>query len=150
MAEKVLHPDLIINVRYDAQGRRLCKALRRHTGEPCSSPAMRGQDVCRMHGGGAPQNRRKAKLRLLELVDPAIATLAREMTQADTSADRRHAAIAILDRAGFGRETRITGGDARELLVKRLLELRDGAPGSLSADPYYEPDDDDDEQEDGE
>lgn len=34
-----------------------------------------------MHGGSAPQVRARAKMRLLELVDPALAVLARSMIQ---------------------------------------------------------------------
>lgn len=77
-----------------------------------------------MHGGSAPAARARARLRLLELADPAIATLAREMVQADRSVDRQKAANSILDRAGYGRVTRMESADARELLIARLLELR--------------------------
>jgi len=42
---------------------RICQANRTN-GEPCKAFAMRGQLVCRKHGGGAPQNRRAAERRL--------------------------------------------------------------------------------------
>jgi hypothetical protein len=29
-----------------------CKARSKRTGQPCRSPAVRGFNVCRMHGGG--------------------------------------------------------------------------------------------------
>ena len=104
--------------------RRRCQA---HTtsGEPCKNAPIRGGNVCHKHGGSAPQVRRKATLRLLELVDPAIATLAREMVKADKSADRQRAANSILDRAGVPRS--VTSPDAnaaRDLLVERLKQLR--------------------------
>lgn len=86
---------------------------------------MQGQKVCRTHGGSSPQAKRKAALRLVELIDPAIATLAREMVQADTSADRQRAANSILDRAGVPRVTKEIGVDtSREVLLTRLREIR--------------------------
>lgn len=110
--------------RIGPNGQRLCGA-RRTNGEPCNAPAMTGQRVCRMHGGSSPQAKRKAALRLVELIDPAIATLAREMVQADTSADRQRAANSILDRAGVPRVTKEIGVDtSREVLLTRLREIR--------------------------
>ena len=102
-----------------------CKATNRQ-GTRCRRVAVPGTVVCNMHGGNAPQVRRKASLRLLELIDPAIAVLAREMVQADKSQDRQRAANSILDRAGVSR--RVDVGDAeaaRDLLVQRLMQLRD-------------------------
>ena len=114
-------------LRRDAQNRRLCHATSQRTGQPCNAPAVTGMNVCWVHGGASPQAKRGAKLRLAALVDPAIATLAREMASADSSADRQRAANSILDRAGWGRVTTIEAGDARELLVQRLLSLREQA-----------------------
>lgn len=110
-------------VRVDPQGRRVCTAK----GNTCNGVVARGLNVCRMHGGAAPQVRRKARLRLAELVDPAIATLAREMAGADSSSDRQKAANSILDRAGFARATKIEAEDARSILLDRLLEIRQAA-----------------------
>lgn len=110
--------------RVGPNGQRLCEA-RRSNGEPCKGLAMQGQKVCRTHGGSSPQAKRKAALRLVELIDPAIATLAREMVQADTSADRQRAANSILDRAGVPRVTKEIGVDtSREVLLTRLREIR--------------------------
>ena len=109
--------------RFDAMNRLLCEA-RTHSGVLCMSPAVTGMRVCRMHGGSSPQARNRAKLRLAELVDPAVATLAREMTQAEKSNDRQAAANSILDRAGFARVAKIEQSDARELLVQRLLAMQ--------------------------
>ena len=111
--------------RYDAQGRRLCHATSKTTGEQCRGPAMSGSPVCRSHGGATDAARKKARLRLLELVDPAIATLAKEMVKADKSSDRQRAANSILDRAGVPRSVTSPDGDAaRDLLVERLKQLR--------------------------
>lgn len=111
-------------VRVDEQNRRLCSATSKRSGEMCRAPAMKGQNVCRLHGGASSQARRKAKLRLMELVDPAIATLAREMAQADKSADKQRAANSILDRAGFGRQQSVEVDDARAMLLQRILAAR--------------------------
>lgn len=111
-------------MRLRPNGQRMCSA-RRSNGEPCRALAMSGQRVCRTHGGSSPQAKRKAALRLVELIDPAIATLAREMVQADTSADRQRAANSILDRAGVPRVTKEIGVDtSREVLLTRLREIR--------------------------
>lgn len=120
--------------RYDQQGRRLCSANRSNGNGPCRAPAITGMKVCRTHGGAAPQVKRKAALRLMELVDPAIATLAREMVQADSSSDRQRAANSILDRAGVPRVTKeIAADDSRAVLLTRLREIRQQkADGSLS------------------
>lgn len=121
--------------RYDAMNRLLCRA-RTRTGEQCNSPAMTGQRVCRMHGGATPQARNKARLRLAELVAPAIATLAREMASADKSTDRLRAANSILDRAGWGRVSTVETADAREVLLERLAQMRDEAQQMIDeADP---------------
>lgn len=112
-------------LRRDAQNRALCTAMSKRSRETCNSPAMHGQRVCRMHGGSIPAAKKKAKLRLAELVDPAIGTLAREMTdQKNASRDKQAAANSILDRAGWGRVQKIETADAKEQLVERLLQMQ--------------------------
>lgn len=78
-----------------------------------------------MHGGSTQASRQRAKIRLMELVDPAIATLAKEMADpSNTSKDKQSAANSILDRAGWGRVTRVDATDAREQLLQRLQEIQ--------------------------
>lgn len=103
--------------------RRQCKATTRG-GKRCGNAPIEGGTVCRMHGGAAPQVKRRAALRLLELVDPAVATLAREMTTADKSADRQRAANSILDRAGVVRREAPRKEDVWDLIYERLERLR--------------------------
>lgn len=110
------------------QGGRQCTAKSTTTGNRCTKAAIKGGTVCPTHGGSAPQVRRRAALRLLNLVDPAIAVLAREMATADKSSDRQRAANSVLDRAGVPRTaTVIDGESAKALLVERINALRDEA-----------------------
>lgn len=102
-----------------------CHAHNR-AGKPCRNRPIPGGTVCRMHGGAAPQARNAARIRLLNLIDPAISVLATEMERADSSADRQRAANSILDRAGL---IRGTGSDAdvlRALIIDRLMALSTG------------------------
>lgn len=107
-------------VEVSTRGNVRCGA-RRSNGEPCRKWAIRGGTVCPTHGGSAPQVQRGAKLRLLELVDPAIARLAREMDHAEFSSDRQRAANSILDRAGIVRQNGVEADLARALLIDRLI-----------------------------
>jgi len=106
--------------RYDAQGRRLCGA-HRSNGNPCRAPAMHGQRVCYRHGGASPQARHAARLRLLDLVDPAITILARILSNPETKdADALKAVEMILDRTGYSKGYQVTVDDARAMLAERL------------------------------
>lgn len=81
-------------------------------GAQCAEATVPGATVCRIHGGAAPQVQRAATLRLMGLVNPAIATLARVMTTAPNPADQTRAANSILDRAGVTRQHEMTYDDA--------------------------------------
>jgi hypothetical protein len=62
---------------------------------------MRGQRRCRMHGGQTPNGLEAGRRRLVALVEPAIAALARLVQSADSDATRLSAARAVLDYCGF-------------------------------------------------
>lgn len=141
-------------IRVDAVGRLLCHA-RRRDGELCKAAVTTGMKVCRMHGGSTQRAKNGARLRLAELINPAIATLAREMTNADKSVDRQRAANSILDRGGLGRHAKIEMQDAKELLYQRMLAMTEEAegdepdaedmdfetlPAAAQIDPSYKPD----------
>lgn len=102
-----------------------CTAKSRTSGQQCRKKAIPGGTVCRYHGGAAPQVKRRAQLRLLELVDPAIVTLAKVMANGENDQVRLAAAKDILDRAGVPRQSEATVRveDARELLLLKLQEL---------------------------
>lgn len=111
--------------RYRADGTLLCSG-HRSNGKDCNAPAVRGTTVCRVHGGSAPQVQRKARMRLAEMVDPALATLAREMVNPNGSAQSRlRAAENVLDRAGFPRHLETSSEEARVLLTERLIQFRE-------------------------
>ena len=67
---------------------------------------MKGQSVCRSHGGGSPQARAKAEAaleraeaRLRGLAGPAVATLEELVTSASSEAVRLAAARDLVDRS---------------------------------------------------
>lgn len=117
-------PDQWSGLRRDAQGRALCSARKRGSQDLCNSPAMTGQTKCRMHGGASPQARNKARLRLMELVDPAVAQLARIMTTADKDSDKLRAVENILDRAGYGRSATVEVDDKRAMILEQIAEIQ--------------------------
>jgi hypothetical protein len=112
------------NVHAIGSGKKICGKKTR-AGTPCQKPPIAGATVCRLHGGAAPQVKRAAKLRLLELVDPAIATLARIMATSDNEALRLKAAQDILDRGGLPKGAQVTVDDARTALIEKLIAYRD-------------------------
>ncbi|MBZ5739770.1 hypothetical protein [Nocardioides mangrovi] len=82
---------------------RRCTATANRTGERCKAPAIKGGNVCRMHGGALPQVRKKAAERLQEMVEPALVELNKILAREDTSdADKLRAIQMVLDRTGHG------------------------------------------------
>lgn len=83
---------------------RRCTAHRSDgSGRRCRKASVRGTTVCRSHGAGAPQVRRAARRRLLELAEPAVAGLAIALKNAINEKDWPQVISAcrtILDRAG--------------------------------------------------
>lgn len=117
-------------------GQPRCTATNRQ-GNRCEQPPVHGATVCRFHGGNAPQVRRKAALRLMELVDPAITTLAREMVNQHASAGERiRAAENVLDRAGYPRKVEVDAETAKAQLLFRLQQAR----AARDSDPEPDPD----------
>ena len=89
---------------------RKCTAHNR-SGAPCGRFAMRGQTVCRAHGGASPQAKAKAaemlelaELRLRNLAPRAVSELESLVTNASSEAVRLGAANSLVDRA-VGRAT---------------------------------------------
>ncbi len=94
----------------DQRDPRLCVAHNR-AGALCNKHAMRGQRVCRNHGGSSPQALAKAaaavelaELRLRNLAPRAVAELESLVTSADSEQVRLQAANSLVDRS-VGRAT---------------------------------------------
>lgn len=86
----------------------LCTA-RRKSGEPCRNYALLGANVCRMHGGSAPQVRRKAQVRLAMSADKLMGQLLEIASDTTVPASTRLSAIvAGLDRAGLGAKQEVS------------------------------------------
>lgn len=82
---------------------RRCTATVRSTGNRCKRAAIKGGFVCTSHGGASPQVRKKARERLIELVDPALGALHKVLSDKDADdAVKVRAALGILDRTGYG------------------------------------------------
>jgi Rad3-related DNA helicase len=105
-------------------GRRQCTAKSKRTGNRCRQWACTGTTVCRMHGGTTKQVKRAHQRRLLELVDPAIARIEKELNNGDSSSDRLRAAENILDRTGISRKVEMGTEDAQQLIMQRIVEIR--------------------------
>lgn len=107
---------------------RICSA-KRSNGTPCKSAAIRGGTVCRVHGGSAPQVRRKAEERLKALVDPAIVAL-QEILKDKAHPQRLAAAKEVLSRDGrIGQVGQSVPGDGELLLTwERFTALYKARP----------------------
>ena len=95
-----------------------CKAKSSRTGEPCKRYAIAGGTVCPFHGGNSPQVKAKAKMRLLQMVDPAMSVIERCLL-ADSDVPHAvalKAATEVLDRARRDLESEAPGG--REFVVR--------------------------------
>lgn len=73
-----------------------------NAGKPCGANPRAGALVCNKHGGNHPGQKKAAKERLLELVDPALAALHKVLTDPNTDDHNKvRAAQLVLDRTGF-------------------------------------------------
>ena len=82
---------------------RPCQANKTN-GDECKAQAMKGQRVCRVHGGSSPQAKSKAMERLLEAADPVAAEMVRIAKDGKAERDRISAGRDVLDRVGVGEE----------------------------------------------
>ncbi len=109
-----------------------CTAKAKSTGNRCKNDAIRGSNVCRVHGGAAPQVKNKARQRLLEAADPAAAELVKIATAPEGAvahADRIKAIKEILDRADVPRtEKREVMGEIEQKQTVKVFEVADDWP----------------------
>jgi hypothetical protein len=108
---------------------RRCTATSAASGERCKRAAIKGGFVCTSHGGASPQARKKAKERLLELVDPALAALQKVLTSDADDSVKVRAALGILDRTGFKPGVQITVGVSKwDELLDDVIDLDRSLP----------------------
>ena len=115
-------------MRTDAQGRRLCAATAKSTGEPCRAPAVTAATVCRVHGAGkgSPAREKANNTILLELIGPALLRLKGLIYSGATPPAVVLAAIReTLDRTGY-REYHEMSSQQLEPHIERLLEELQG------------------------
>jgi hypothetical protein len=107
---------------------------RRRDGEQCRSNAIAGGNVCRMHGGGAPQVKRKAAERIKEVRDLAIDRLKEQIETKARNADPRTMLAAVKELSELvetleGRVARREGVEvddlagSRERLAQQLARI---------------------------
>jgi hypothetical protein len=103
----------------------LCSAHSKQTGLPCKRLAISGANVCRYHGGAAPQVKAKAAERLRAMINPALGVLEYAMKQkAKQLPAAINAAKEVLDRAKFeGDEAASFGGPQVAIQVNFISEL---------------------------
>ena len=116
-----------------------CIAHSSRTGLPCKKWPMKGQNVCRNHGGAAPAARRRAQERIALASDQAAAQLFAFMNDETVPHNVRLAAAKdLLDRAN------ITGKTTVEVEVPLWREMLDGivatvpAEGATAMRPFVE------------
>ena len=78
-----------------------CSAKSKQSQKRCKRHAIPGGSVCIIHGGGAAQVIAKARQRILEMVDPALARLGQVIRDPESEASSVRAARDVLDRAGL-------------------------------------------------
>lgn len=113
-------------------------------GSPCQNYAIKGSNVCRVHGGSAPQVKKKAKERLAKAAGGAAETLVElkdklkkiiekeELEPSEIKAlasEARKQATEILDRAGE---------DGAPKISRQELTGEDGGPVELTVDQLDE------------
>lgn len=95
----------------DGRSPKVTCSARTVSGVPCKRPPIQGSNVCRAHGGAAPQVRAKAQTRILMSADAAAAKLI-EMIHSKKVDDRTKllAVKDLLDRANLGGKQTIEVG----------------------------------------
>ncbi|WP_236723219.1 hypothetical protein [Prescottella equi] len=111
----------------------------RTNGQPCANRPMKGQNVCKNHGGAAPAARRKAAERILMAQDLAAAKLIELMNDPSVPPGvQRMAAADLLDRGGNVAAHVLAipglGGDAAPAFEMVLAELTGGSRAESRAE----------------
>lgn len=106
-----------------------CTAKSKTTGKQCAQLAILGGNVCRFHGGAAPQVQRTAKERIAAAALLSLTGLeldAKELAKRGTRGDKVKYLVAkdLLDRAGFKPKIEVEHSGLIEHIVTRLQAAR--------------------------
>ena len=84
--------------------------------------------MCVVHGGSAPAAKLAAQRRLISMIAPAMTALLRAVEECEEWPTKVRAAIAVLDRAGFGPTASLRVDDqASDLASLSSADLKDRA-----------------------
>jgi len=124
----------MVNLSDDRQ----CTATAKSTGERCQRAAIKGGNVCPVHGGAAPQTKQKAQERLDKMADSVTADMAdhvddllEQYNRVDDPEDKvelmrelRQVWKLVLDRTGHGptEKRELTGEDGGPVEIAELTE----------------------------
>lgn len=118
-----------------------CSAHRTN-GDPCSAWAIKGSNVCRTHGGSAPQVKRKAAERIAAAADDAAGELVALVMSAESESVKLAAIRDLLDRAGYGAKQEIKqdvtvhgDGDLDREIAGLVEKLAAGGEGRAQVAP---------------
>lgn len=140
---------LSVAQRFDRLGRRINRNERRVctartvNGEPCRAYAIAGSNVCRVHGGSAPQVKAAAKVRMENAADRMARELLNMAVDDDIPPAVKLSAIKdALDRAGLSptRSVEISSGETPFEVALGLVQVRRGPrdPGDAPEQPAIE------------
>ena len=105
-----------------------CTARSKSTGKQCRNIPITGGTVCLSHGGSIPAAKAAAQLRMVQMVDPAMAVLYKAMIECQEWPSRIRAALGVLDRAGMGPGSTLTvDSEKSDLSQLSLSELQSRA-----------------------
>jgi hypothetical protein len=92
----------------------------------CGRRPIPGGKTCVMHGSGTAAAVRAARLRGIDLTDPALTVVARILaSDAEKASDRLRAAENILDRFGFPRNVDMSVDEVRDAILHALDDIDD-------------------------
>lgn len=104
------------------EGQHMCSARSKQTGKPCGRRAIPGGNVCRWHGGAAPQVKIAAMQRLQDFQDRAISRLFALAEDGNYPSTSYQAVRDVLDRTlGKPAET-VRNEHSGELVIKHEID----------------------------
>lgn len=95
------------------------------TGEQCKKFAVTGTNVCLTHGAGAPQVRRGAHLRILEMAELAVDVHEKILRETEDERVALKAVEMVYERVGLRPNPQhMDVGTSRDLLMKKILQSK--------------------------